>query len=496
MPSRYKDAKIPDRSARALITCSVLDPSIAYNGLNGNLRARGIGYNASEWMKKVGYFPGVPTTEFFEDLAAISTVLLLKVVGLAKDHPDALNLDDLQELSLTADGRRLLNVTQVRVYTEAPWSTRWKDALGWQNWEEIEVGRRVVGREQAADEELVLLRLDMKRRGLRLRDVAEKIGCKVRLLSQVLTGKKSSRWLEFARNYISSVDALPIGGTGMGSIFGDCQTNGDYAIAYRRLGWSVVPFCISADGRKMPRIKWKPFQTRLPTEQEIRTWWGQHPDDLIALVLGPISGVLGVDSDSIEAQNVYLDQLGEFPIAPSVQSGSQKPGRFHQLFRHPSLLTKAKATPWHPELEFRGAGGVLILCPSLHPSGKEYAWFKGHSLEEVSLPEVPDKILESLRAIDVPSKGPSPAPNPLQVISADLNALLTPALRKLLKSAQVGQRNDTLFRSACQLKAKDTALETARKLLRPFFQNLGLNAKEIEDTIRSAYAQKRGLAYR
>lgn len=138
----------------------------------------------------------------------------------------------------------------------------------------------------------------------------------------------------------------------------------------------------------------------------------------------------------------------------------------------------------------------MILCPSLHPSGKEYAWFKGHSLEEVSLPEVPDKILESLRAIDVPSKGPSPAPNPLQVISADLNALLTPALRKLLKSAQVGQRNDTLFRSACQLKAKDTALETARKLLRPFFQNLGLNAKEIEDTIRSAYAQKRGLAYR
>ena len=87
------------------------------------------------------------------------------------------------------------------------------------------------------------------------------------------------------------------------------------------------------------------------------------------------------------------------PVAPNALSGSRAPNRYHLFFHHPDLPTKGKATPWHSKLEFRGHGGIIIIPPSMHKSGKRYAWAPGQSPEEMGMPQVPRKVLEALKPL-------------------------------------------------------------------------------------------------
>jgi hypothetical protein len=140
------------------------------------------------------------------------------------------------------------------------------------------------------------------------------------------------------------------------------------ALSYLALGFSIVP---QLPGGKHPCIRWKPYQSRHPTPQELRTWFSRWPQAGIAAILGPISGLFGIDVDGPEAHTVLMDHLGCEPMAPKVLSGSGKPDRFHLFFRHPEgVATLAKWTPWHPKLELRGNRGIIILPPSLHASGR------------------------------------------------------------------------------------------------------------------------------
>src|SRR4051794_22933083 len=66
------------------------------------------------------------------------------------------------------------------------------------------------------------------------------------------------------------------------------------ALAYLRRGFSVVP---QLAGAKHPCVKWKPFQDRLPTEEEWRGWAERWPTAGLAAVLGPVSGLFAIDVD-------------------------------------------------------------------------------------------------------------------------------------------------------------------------------------------------------
>ena len=107
-------------------------------------------------------------------------------------------------------------------------------------------------------------------------------------------------------------------------------------------GWSIVP---QMPGAKMPLVKWKPFQERRPTENELRSWFESWPNAGLAVVLGQVSDLLVIDVDGEEAHDALLARLGQIPCAPMAVSGSGKPFRYHLYFRHPDVPTKAKATP-------------------------------------------------------------------------------------------------------------------------------------------------------
>ena len=59
------------------------------------------------------------------------------------------------------------------------------------------------------------------------------------------------------------------------------KTKLDAALEYLERGWSIIP--IKPEGKR-PAIKWREYQDRLPTEDEVNGWWGQWPNYDIAIV--------------------------------------------------------------------------------------------------------------------------------------------------------------------------------------------------------------------
>lgn len=83
------------------------------------------------------------------------------------------------------------------------------------------------------------------------------------------------------------------------------------ALDLQASGLSVIPFT-----DKRPAVAWKEFQTRIPTEEEIRTMFANEKANQIAVIMGQVSGFLhAIDIDDIDgvASLLELEILHRFP---------------------------------------------------------------------------------------------------------------------------------------------------------------------------------------
>ena len=253
---------------------------------------------------------------------------------------------------------------------------------------------------------------------------------------------------------------------------GDIAPNEMHALAlsYWKRGFSVVP---QRPGAKSPAVRWKRYQDMLPTRGCIDAWWLEDFRDAgIAVILGPRSGLFAIDVDGAEPHRVLVERLGELPIAPQVQSGSGDANRFHLFFRYPvGVRTKAKATPWHDHLEFRGHRGIIVLPPSLHKSGNRYRWLPGRSLDDLELPELPEPVLEALKDAQqqrVHHSETLQTPKPESRRQRALNFVgICHETQRFLDGHFSGGPcwNDRLFRAACDLQACGVPLDQAQPAL-------------------------------
>jgi hypothetical protein len=321
--------------------------------------------------------------------------------------------------------------------------------------------------------------------GVSRRALAAGLGIDPSFLSKVLSGKKpcppalparAEAWL--ASQTLPghhSADPGPPEGAGPGRLVRV------QAQACLDRGWSVVP---QMPGAKKPLVRWKEFQQRRPAHQEVASWFRRWPQAGLALVLGPVSGVFVIDVDGPEAHAALVARLGAEPRAPKAWSGSGKPCRYHLFFRNPAVPTRAKATPWHPQLEFRGRGGIVVIPPSLHKSGRRYAWAAGRSPDDLPFPDVPAAVLESLAPPPPTRPARAAVPTP-----AGLEA--SPSTRDFLagRYADGPGWNERLYRAGCDLNCRGLPLEDAEPLLlagaAPWDQSEHDAALR---TIRSAYS--------
>ena len=483
-------SEVPDFSCQGMIRCPLLLPEVRYLGFNGNRVRRGGGYRLDTeggWTTKAGYAPG-DAEAFLSDLAVLAKYLGLLVVGLQGPSELWLNLEELISRASTPAGRRTLSKVHVRVYAESDYLSRWNRFFGWLDAAPLE-------EEVSANEDLLArFSAAMRIAKLPLRSVAADLEVDHSFLSKIINGKKRPPekimtrirdWLRrrttSGREQRSRRKPRPIP-------HGDETDSLDVAVAFLDRGWGVVP---QRPGVKKPCVKWKEFQDRLPTRKELSQWFTTWPDAGFALILGPISGVFVLDVDGEEAHAALLSKLGSEPEAPKAISGSREPCRYHLYFRHPDLATKAKSTPWHPNLEFRGHRGIVIIPPSQHKSGHCYAWAPGRSPDDLELPELPKQILDSLKPVQRPAPGPR-AVAQRKKVDEGLDA--SPRTMQFLSGeySEGPGWNKRLFEAACDLCGRGMAIEYAEPLLLEGADPWNAGEKAAaRRTIASAFSERR-----
>lgn len=478
--------QVPDFYGKRKTVCPLLAVDKQYVGFNGNGKRRGQGYRLSTdrgWLFKAGY-PLTDLASFLDDLTALTERLAITVCGLSRKGRH-FALPTMRRMLETPPGKALLSRLHVRIYGPSDYLDRWSQSfLG-----ESEESTAVSG----GQEILANIKTAIKDAGISRSALAKGLDIDPSYLTKILNGRKPSpagfldAAQEWARKAITEhqPSACVPEPRGRFKRLSGLRRTLDIALTYLAWGWSIVP---QAPGAKMPTVKWKPFQDERPSSELVESWFAKWPDAGIALILGPTSNVFVIDVDGTEAHAVLINRLGKEPSAPKVLSGSREPFRYHLFFQCPnSVVTRAKLTPWHEKLEFRGFGGILIVPPSKHKSGHRYVWAPGRSPDEISLPQVPPEILNALKPARKKEYS-SPVLKRIDDVDASRRTLAFLTGRYANESGW----NQRLFNAACDLHGRKLPLSTAEPLLlagaRPW-------TKGDEDlarrTIQSAFAKPR-----
>ena len=144
---------------------------------------------------------------------------------------------------------------------------------------------------------------------------------------------------------------------------------------------------------------------------QIREWWSQWPDANIGVATGAVSGLIVVDIEpSNDGNSTFHDlaQAYKSEIA-SVRARTGGGGRhLYYTYQETPLLAKPGSG-----IDVKADGGYVAVAPSLHVSGKRYAWLTWIG-PDAALRPVPRWVLD--RGRGEPYSGKKQAINPKQVL--------------------------------------------------------------------------------
>ncbi len=189
-----------------------------------------------------------------------------------------------------------------------------------------------------------------------------------------------------------------------------CEAAVDYAT---RLGWRIVPnYEVGPDGLcscaarancanpgKHPRLSGWPDKAT-SDERQIRHWWREWPNSPVGVATGAGSRIFALDVDPRHGGDGTLRELeasyGELPPTVINLTGG---GGCHYVFEHPGgTVPNVAGGALGPGLDIRGDGGQILVEPSPHASGRQYAWdAAGHPFDMKPAP-APGWILALLAA--------------------------------------------------------------------------------------------------
>lgn len=255
------------------------------------------------------------------------------------------------------------------------------------------------------------------------------------------------------------------------------RTHLDWALVYLARHWGVLPLhewtgtaCSCGkpdcgDPAKHPRIAWAEYQQKLPAEDEVRKWWRQWPTANIGILTGAVSGILGIDVDGQEGY-ASLKAGGTLRATPVATTGKGE----HIYCQYPGAGIGNKVR-FAPGLDLRGEAGYLVAPPSVHASGRVYAWRL--SPENVPLAPAPDWLLKMIGLAGAAAGEKAPNPDGW--------------VREALLGVTEGQRNQTAAKLIGHYLRQGIASEeiTALLLLWDANNRPPLGAERVRDTVLS-----------
>jgi hypothetical protein len=220
------------------------------------------------------------------------------------------------------------------------------------------------------------------------------------------------------------------------------------------LGWAVFP---SVNRWTPTRQKWDKvphpclgkqggFHRASASPEQVAAWWTDHPTANIALF--PASGELVIlDLDTAEGER-FAASLGVGDGGTlTVLTGRDGNGR-HFYYRCADAAQIGNRS--HAGLDVRAGAGYVIAPPSVHPTGRRYAWRDGFDFDRIA--ELPDAALRWCLG-SAPRRAPSARPA-LPLASRPLTTDRVRHARKYLTKCPTGLsdgRKTTAYRISAAL---------------------------------------------
>lgn len=283
----------------------------------------------------------------------------------------------------------------------------------------------------------------------------------------------------------------------------DFASLSDYARMYRDLGLQVVPSYYPSrkiHNWKRPALnEWRDFQNELVDDNTFDRWFSSISDNRnnIGIITGNCSGrVFAVDLDTHSKPDAALWWsccLDMQERATDLESPTQRTGGggLQILFRAPE--------GWNPPtiktsigVDIRGVGGFIVCAPSMHESGKRYAWIDGKEPWNLEIAEAPHFLCDQIDILAEKYGGHTPG-DPSQRTSSPDHAM-TP-----WGGIQDG-REDYMFRMIwarlvdiardCPIKPDDRELDSEREDL------FGIYVSKVESRLPGPAEDKAQLLER
>lgn len=234
---------------------------------------------------------------------------------------------------------------------------------------------------------------------------------------------------------------------------------------YQDWGLSIIPIVYKTKTASAP---WREYQEHRPGVGELAEWFSDSEPKNIGIVCGKVSGNLAVlDFDKEDKWAEWLTNWDEdrwgsiYETTPVIETG-----RGYQVYlrtRYPTPKARLDG------IDIQGEGSYIVAPPSIHPSGKEY---------QLINPDI-DRILEvkDLAELGIEVKR------------------VSNELERTLEGTREGERNESAFKLARLLRDNGVSLESCKEFLAAWNERNAppLPARELEETIGSAFSGERGL---
>jgi hypothetical protein len=250
------------------------------------------------------------------------------------------------------------------------------------------------------------------------------------------------------------------------------------ALRYAERGLLVCP----CGSDKRPIGGWK---TATDDTSQISELWAKYPDANVGIATGERAGVLVLDVD--EKRGGDVDDLerryGQLPETPIVRTGAGE----HHYFAHPGGELHGSDDKLAQGVEIKAHNQGVIAPPSIHPSGRRYAWEIDFDEAAFALP--PDWLLDA--GVTERTERDREDRGSLSVLSAlSVTGVksIEHAIALTLPAAE-GERNRRLFDFARALAAIPSLADAKAKDLKPYVRQWHdaalptIGTKAFEDTL-------------
>lgn len=267
-------------------------------------------------------------------------------------------------------------------------------------------------------------------------------------------------------------------------------TGHDPATAAREYAEAGIPVFPCAAGGKRP-LTTHGFHDASTEPSQVTHWWARWPRANVGMPTGTASGLEVVDVDVHGAIRGFAaferarregltDRWAAFVRTPSGGIHAYYPADPDQV--QPSWQVASAG------IDFRGAGGYVIVPPSVVVTGV------GPSSYELISAGKSDPVPVDARALrdflePRPMWPTAPATAMRRGVDLDVERIA-----RWVATRGEGERNRGLFWASCRLAESGLAPDSIRAALAPAAEHAGLPALEVAATIRSAHRAAAGAA--